>query len=83
MLAVSTWGDIVPVVHYSESRNIEQEDDSIRPQAHSDYVYDYIDTYGNKVDIINGLWRVRGSTISSEDLKLMLPFLKKDFKGRG
>ena len=35
---------------------------------------------GNKVDIINGLWRVRGSTISSEDLELMLPFLKKDFK---
>jgi UV DNA damage endonuclease len=51
-LAISTWGDIVPVVHYSESRNIEQEDDKIRPQAHSDYVYDYIDTYGNEVDIM-------------------------------
>ena len=51
-LAMSTWGDVVPVVHYSESRNIEQEDDKIRPQAHSDYVYDYIDTYGNKVDIM-------------------------------
>ena len=51
-LAMSTWGDIVPVVHYSESRNIEQEDDKIRPQAHSDYVYDYINTYGNKVDIM-------------------------------
>ena len=51
-VAISTWGDIVPVVHYSESRNIEQEDDKIRPQAHSDYVYDYIDTYGNKVDIM-------------------------------
>ena len=51
-LAISTWGDIVPVVHYSESRNIEQENDKIRPQAHSDYVYDYIDTYGNKVDIM-------------------------------
>ena len=51
-LAMSTWGDIVPVVHYSESRNIEQEDDKIRPQAHSDYVYDYIDTYGNEVDIM-------------------------------
>lgn len=35
---------------------------------------------GNKEDIINGLWRVRGSTISSEDLEVMLPFLKKDFK---
>ena len=51
-VAISTWGDIVPVVHYSESRNIEQEDDKIRPQAHSDYVYDYIDTYGNEVDIM-------------------------------
>ena len=51
-VAISTWGNIVPVVHYSESRNIEQEDDKIRPQAHSDYVYDYIDTYGNRVDIM-------------------------------
>ena len=52
-LAMSTWpSDIVPVVHYSESRSIEQEDDSIRPQAHSDYVRDYIDTYGNRVDIM-------------------------------
>jgi UV DNA damage endonuclease len=51
-LAMSTWGDIVPVVHYSESRSIEQEDDKIRPQAHSDYVLDYIDTYGNRVDIM-------------------------------
>ena len=52
-VAVSTWPtDIVPVVHYSESRNIEQEDPKIRPQAHSDYVYDYIDTYGNHVDIM-------------------------------
>ena len=51
-VAISTWGDIKPVVHYSESRNIEQEDDKIRPQAHSDYVYDYIDTYGNEVDIM-------------------------------
>ena len=51
-LAISTWGSVVPVVHYSESRNIEQKDDKIRPQAHSDYVYDFIDTYGNTVDIM-------------------------------
>ena len=52
-LAISTWPkDIVPVVHYSESRSAEQLDESIRPQAHSDYVYDYIDTYGNDVDIM-------------------------------
>jgi len=51
-LAMSTWGEIKPVVHYSESRSIEQLDEKIKPQAHSDYVYDYIDTYGNDVDIM-------------------------------
>ena len=52
-MAISTWPeDIIPVVHYSESRSIEQADEKIRPQAHSDYVYDYIDTYGNKVDVM-------------------------------
>jgi UV DNA damage endonuclease len=50
---MSTWPkDITPVVHYSESRSIEQENDKIKPQAHSDYVLDYIDTYGNDVDIM-------------------------------
>jgi UV DNA damage endonuclease len=24
----------------------------LKPQAHSDFVYDYIDTYGNNVDIM-------------------------------
>ena len=51
-VAISTWVDVVPVVHYSESRSIEQEDPKIRPQAHSDYVYDYINTYDNRVDIM-------------------------------
>ena len=51
-LAISTWGNIVPVVHYSESRNIEQEDDKIRPQAHSDYIIDKFDTYDNTIDIM-------------------------------
>ena len=52
-VAMSTWPtDIVPVVHYSESRSREYEDPKIRPQAHSDYIIDYIDTYGNRVDIM-------------------------------
>jgi UV DNA damage endonuclease len=52
-LAMSSWpSDIIPVVHYSESRSKEYEDPKIRPQAHSDYVLDYIDTYGNRVDIM-------------------------------
>lgn len=52
-LAISTWpDDITPAVHYSESRSREQLDEKIKPQAHSDYVIDYIDTYGHKVDIM-------------------------------
>jgi len=52
-MALSTWPkDIVPVVHYSESRREEQLDESIRVQAHSDYIYNKINTYGNKFDIM-------------------------------
>jgi len=51
-MAVETWGGIKPVVHYSESRSAEYKDESIRPQAHSDYVYDKIETYGNDIDIM-------------------------------
>ena len=52
-LAISTWPkDIKPVVHYSESRSKERLDESIRPQAHSDYVYDYINTYDHDIDIM-------------------------------
>jgi len=52
-LAMSTWPkDIVPVVHYSESRSKEQLDETIRPQAHSDLINKLPDTYGNEVDIM-------------------------------
>ena len=52
-LAISTWPkDITPATHYSESRSIEQQDDKIRPQAHSDYVLDKIETYGNEIDVM-------------------------------
>ena len=52
-LAISTWpSDITPATHYSESRSKEQLDESIRPQAHSDYVYQKINTYGHDIDIM-------------------------------
>ena len=51
-LACSTWGDIIPVVHYSESRAKEHNDPKIRPQAHSDMIRDYIQTYGQDVYIM-------------------------------
>ena len=52
-MAISTWpSDITPAVHYSESRRKEQLDETIRVQAHSDYIYDAIDTYGHDIDIM-------------------------------
>jgi len=51
-LAASTWGDITPVVHYSESRSEEYNDPKIKDNAHSDYIYNYIDDYGLDIDIM-------------------------------
>jgi UV DNA damage endonuclease len=46
-LAMSTWPtNIVPAVHYSESAPGK------KPQAHSDYISETINTYGNKVDVM-------------------------------
>ena len=51
-LALQTWGDVVPVVHYSQSRAVEHDDPKIRPQAHSDSYWTPIDTYGHRMDIM-------------------------------
>ena len=52
-LALSTWpDDVVPVVHYAESRSVEQNNPKIKPQAHSDYVYGPINDYGHHFDIM-------------------------------
>ena len=39
-------------MHYSESRSLEKNDSKIKPQSHSDYIYEYINTYGENVDIM-------------------------------
>ena len=52
-LAATTWPEgITQCCHYSESRRKEKLDESIRPQAHSDIIYDKIDTYGLEPDIV-------------------------------
>tara|TARA_R100000008_G_C3566189_1_gene159273 strand:+ start:446 stop:1402 length:957 start_codon:yes stop_codon:yes gene_type:complete len=51
-MAISTWKDIKPVVHYSESRAIEYRNPKIRPHAHSDYVNGPIDDYGYDLDVM-------------------------------
>jgi UV DNA damage endonuclease len=48
-LAMSTWCDVKPLVHYSESKTLE--DPTAKPQAHSDYIYSEINTYGHNLDI--------------------------------
>jgi len=52
-LAMTTWPDeIVPVVHYSESKSLHESNSKIKPQAHSDFISDTIATYGNVVDVM-------------------------------
>ncbi|HCI72543.1 MAG TPA: UV DNA damage repair endonuclease UvsE, partial [Balneola sp.] len=51
-LALSTWGDIKPVVHYAESRSIEHNNPKIKPQAHSDMIRNPFDDYGNEFDVM-------------------------------
>ena len=51
-LAVSTWKDIKPAVHYSESKSLHESNTQINPRAHSDYIDNFIDTYGLDVDIM-------------------------------
>ena len=52
-LAATTWpDDVVQCCHYSESRRKEKLDESIRAQAHSDIIYDKIQTYGLEPDIV-------------------------------
>lgn len=50
-LAVSTWPKgITPIVHVSSTRQIE--DPKAKQQAHADYIYEDISTYGFDVDIM-------------------------------
>ena len=51
-MALSTWGDIKPVVHYAESRSVEYDNPKIKPQAHSDYVINPLRAYGNDFDVM-------------------------------
>ena len=52
-MAAVTWPEgITQCCHYSESRRKEKLDESIRPQAHSDIIYEKIQTYGLEPDIV-------------------------------
>jgi len=52
-LAMSTWPKgITPMVHYSESKRLHEGNQKIKEQAHSDYINDLPNLYGNKVDVM-------------------------------
>ena len=56
-LALKTWPDgVKPCTHYSEGRDIEYAmngiEERVIPQAHSDYIYNEINTYGHSFDIM-------------------------------
>jgi UV DNA damage endonuclease len=67
-LASTTWGDITPVVHYSESKALHEENNKLKPQAHSDYIKSLPNTYGLNVDIM--------VEAKAKELAI-LPFIKK------
>lgn len=50
LMAYSTW-DVRPVVHYSDSRQ-DREDPKARREAHADWLYTPVNTYGKAVDIV-------------------------------
>ena len=52
LTAAMTWGDVKPVIHYSQSRAIEHNDPKIRGNAHSDSYWEPVDTYGLDIDVM-------------------------------
>jgi UV DNA damage endonuclease len=43
---------IKPMVHYSESKRLHEGNDKIKVQAHSDYINELPNSYGNDIDVM-------------------------------
>lgn len=50
-LAASTWGEVKPCCHYSESKSLN-EGLNVKPQAHSDYILQEVKDYGMNLDVV-------------------------------
>ena len=50
-LAASTWGDVTPTCHFSESKALN-ENLNVKPQAHSDYILNRVNDYGLDLDVV-------------------------------
>ena len=52
-LAISTWPKgVKPIVHYSESKRLHENNMLIKEQAHSDYINELPNLYNNNVDVM-------------------------------
>lgn len=51
-LAMSTWNGIKPVAHYSESKSLHENNNKLNPRAHSDFITEYVDTFGFDIDVM-------------------------------
>ena len=68
-LAMTSWPEgITPEVHYSESKALHEENSKLKPQAHSDYIKELPNLYGNVVDVM--------VEAKAKELAI-LPFIKK------
>ena len=51
-LSISTWKDVTPVTHYSQSRSVEHNDPKIRDNAHSDSYWEPVNNYAHDIDVM-------------------------------
>ena len=52
LTAAMTWGNVKPVIHYSQSRAIEHNNTRIKANAHSDSYWEPVYTHGLDVDVM-------------------------------
>jgi len=50
-LASTTWGDVKQLVHFSSCKTIHEDASQTNKRAHADYIYDFINDYGLKLDV--------------------------------
>ena len=52
LTACMTWGDVRPVVHFSQSRAVEHNNPKIKENAHSDSYWSAINLYNLDLDVM-------------------------------
>lgn len=50
-MASTTWGDTKQLVHFSSCQQLHENAEQTNKRAHADYIYEFIDDYGLKLDV--------------------------------